>query len=241
MEHTYEQDGTFSISLSVKDNKGAVDIETKTIDILLPNESPVAEFNFSPQTGIFPLKVTFDASSSHDPDGQIVRYSWDFGDNATALGKIATHTYESWGAFTITLSIEDNRGDGDTKTDTIEVLRLFQPLNIRWETFNDDSMFLTRYITNVKWEKNPNNDKIVEVILYRIYRKENHADPITFKYIGEVDAQLFTYDDYDIDEKDKYSYTVTSVDSQGHESPIDYSSSDFKKSKKSQRIRILKQ
>ncbi len=241
VEHTYEQDGTFSISLSVKDNKGAVDIETKTIDILLPNESPVAEFNFSPQTGIFPLKITFDASSSHDPDGQIVQYSWDFGDNATALGKIATHTYESWGAFTITLSIEDNRGDGDTKTDTIEVLRLFQPLNIRWETFNDDSMFLTRYITNVKWEKNPNNNKIVEVILYRIYRKENHADPITFKYIGEVDAQLFTYDDYDIDEKDKYSYTVTSVDSQGHESPIDYSSSDFKKSKKSQRIRILKQ
>lgn len=240
VDHTYEQNGNFSISLLVKDNQGAVDTEIKTIEVFLPNEPPVADFNFSPQTGLFPLQVIFDASSSLDPDGQIVRYSWDFGDNTSELGKIVTHTFESWGTFTITLSIEDNRGDGDTKTKTIEVLRLFQPLNIRWETFKDESMFLTRYIVNVKWEKNPSNNEIAEVVLYRIYRKENHADPASFKYIGKVGAQIFTYDDYDIEKKDKYSYTVTSVDSQGHESPIVSSSSNLKGAKKSHRIKILK-
>ena len=241
VEHTYEQDGNFSISLSVKDNQEGVGTNTKTIDVLLPNEPPVADFNFSPQTGLFPLLVTFDAASSLDPDGQIVQYSWDFGDNTSGLGKIITHTYESWGTFTITLSIEDNSGDGDTKTETIKVFRLFQPLNIRWETFNDESMFLTRYIVNVKWEKNPANNGIAEVVLYRIYRKENNADPTSFAYIGKVDAPFLTYDDYDIEKKDKYSYTVTSLDSQGHESPIVTSSSESNGSIKSHRIKRLKQ
>lgn len=241
VDHTYQQDGNFSMSLSVEDNQGGVDSITKTIEVIPPNEPPVAGFSFTPQTGLFPLLVTFDAASSLDPDGQIVQYSWDFGDNTSGSGKIITHTYESWGTFTITLSIKDNSGAGDTKTETIEVLRLFQPLNIRWETFNDDSMFLTRYIVNVKWEKNPANNGIAEVVLYRIYRKENNADPTSFAYIGKVEAPFLTYDDYDIEKKDKYSYTVTSVDSQGHESPIVTSSSESNGSMKNHRIKRLKQ
>ena len=206
----------------------------------ISNIPPVADFNFSPQTGLHPLQVTFDASLSYDPDGQIIQYSWDFGDGTTGLGKIVTHTYMSWGIFTITLLIEDNSGDVDTKTETIEVLRLFQPLNIRWDTFNDNSMFQTRYIAVIKWEKNPNNNNIAEVVLYRIYRKENHANPASFKPIGSVYAHIFTYDDYYTGEKDKYSYTVTSVDGQGHESPIDYSSSNLNTSRKSNKNTILK-
>jgi len=240
VSHTYVQDGKYSISLLVKDNKGGVNIRTKMIEVILPNNPPVADFTYSPHTGLFPLKVAFDASSSYDPDGQIVRYSWNFGDGATALGKTVSHIYNSWGTFTIALSIEDNRGAGDIKTGTIEVLRLFQPLNIRWETHTDESMFLTRYITNVKWEKNLRNNEIAEVVIYRIYRKENNADPTSFKYIGQVDAQKFAYDDYDVDEKDKYSYTVTAVDSKGHESPLDYSSLNYEESKVSRKNWILK-
>jgi len=238
VNHTYNDEGNYSISLVVEDNQGAEDEKTKTIVVLPPNEPPVADFVFSPQKGLFPLQVTFNASSSFDPDGQIVQYTWDFGDGTTGLGEIVSHTYMSWGSFPITLSIEDNRGSGDTKTKTIEVLRLLLPLNIRWETFSDESMFLTRYITNIKWEKNPNNSAIAEIVLYRVYRKENQAEPTSFKYIGEVDAQIFTYDDYDVEKKDQYSYTVTAVDSLGHESPLDNSLSNFQESTKRIRYRI---
>ncbi len=240
VDHTYNQDGNYLISLTVEDNLGAEDVKTKTIGVLPPNEPPVADFVFSPLTGLFPLQVTFDASSSVDPDGQIVRYSWDFGDETSGQGNSVTHVYNSWGSFPITLSIEDDRGGGDSETKTIEVLRLFLPLNIRWETFSDESMFLTRYITNIKWEKNPNNNAIAEIVLYRIYRKENQAEPASFKYIGEVEGQIFTYDDYDVEKKDKYNYTVTAVDSRGHESPLDNSLSSFLDSWKRVRNRILK-
>ena len=203
-----------------------------------PNIPPVANFTFSPKTGIFPLKVKFDASLSYDPDGKIVKYDWDFGDGSTASGKIVYHTYQTWGTFYITLTVKDNNGDISSKTKKIKVLRLFQPLNIRWQTFKDQSLFLTRYITDIYWEKNPENDKIANIILYRIYRKKTEEDKKFYTLIGEVDSNTFSYRDYDAEEEGVYVYTVTSVDDQGHESPIDESQNtlEFKDSKR----RILK-
>ncbi|MCP2605300.1 PKD domain-containing protein, partial [Candidatus Aminicenantes bacterium AH-873-B07] len=132
-----------------------------------PNIPPVADFTFSPKTGIFPLKVKFDASLSYDPDGKIVQYDWDFGDNSIGSGKIVYHTYQTWGTFSVTLSVKDDAGEISSKTKKIKVLRLFQPLNIRWQTFKDESLFLTRYITDIYWEKNPKNDEIANIVLYR--------------------------------------------------------------------------
>ncbi|MCP2520242.1 PKD domain-containing protein [Candidatus Aminicenantes bacterium AC-708-M15] len=186
-----------------------------------PNIPPVAKFTFSPKTGIFPLKVKFDASASYDPDGKIVEYNWDFGDNSTGSGKVIYHTYETWGVFYITLTVKDNDGDIASKTKQIKVLRLFQPLNIRWETFKDESLFLRRYVTDIYWEKNPENDEIANIVLYRIYRKKAEESKEFYTLIGEVDSNTFTYRDYDAAEEGVYVYTVTSVDDQGHESPID--------------------
>jgi|GEM_PF-6438472 len=56
------------------------------------------------------LTVTFDASSSYDPDGFIVSYSWNFGDGSTASGQTVTHTYSSAGTYTVTLTVTDNEG-----------------------------------------------------------------------------------------------------------------------------------
>jgi len=186
-----------------------------------PNIPPVAKFTFSPKTGIFPLKVKFDASLSYDPDGKIIQYDWDFGDGFTASGKIVYHTYQTWGTFYITLTVKDDAGDISSKTKKIEVLRLFQPLNIRWQTFKDESLFLIRYITDIYWEKNPENAKIANIVLYRIYRKKTEEDKKFYTLIGEVDSNTFTYRDYNAAEEGIYVYTVTAVDDQGHESPID--------------------
>jgi len=41
-----------------------------------------------------------------------------------------------------------------------------------------------------------------------------------YRCIGEVNADVFTFRDKDVEEDDTYVYTVTSVDSEGHESPI---------------------
>ena len=70
-------------------------------------EAPIPAIDWSP---IYPdknVKVVFDASRSYDPDGQIVRYSWDFGDGGAAEGKIVEHKYKD-GYFRVWLTVEDN-------------------------------------------------------------------------------------------------------------------------------------
>ncbi len=185
------------------------------------NEPPTAEFVFSPSTGIYPVEVTFDASTSQDPDGDIVSYSWDFGDSGRAGGVFVKHTYERWGTFVVRLVLRDNEGATGVKTHNIEILRLFQPLNIRWETKIDESLLQSRRVALVTWSKNPANDALgVQIVFYRVYRKKLGESDTAYLFCGEVTAGVYQFLDTDIGKDDVYLYTVTALDSQGHESPI---------------------
>ena len=185
------------------------------------NKPPTAEFVFSPSTGICPVEITLDASSSRDPDGDIVSYSWDFGDGGRAGGVLVRHTYERWGTFVVRLVVLDNVGATGVKTHNIEILRLFQPLNIRWETKIDESLLQSRRVTLVTWSKNPANDALgVQIVFYRVYRKKTGESDAAYLLRGEVTAGVYKFLDTDIGKDDVYLYTVTARDSQGHESPI---------------------
>jgi PKD repeat protein len=63
-----------------------------TISVSDENQSPRAVFNTDIQAGTVPLVVNFDASGSHDADGGIVQYSWQFGDGETEEGIYVSHT-----------------------------------------------------------------------------------------------------------------------------------------------------
>ncbi|ADB57107.1 PKD domain-containing protein [Archaeoglobus profundus] len=74
------------------------------------NEQPVAIFTYTPSYPAVGEVITFDASSSYDPDGVIVEYRWDFGDGnaVTTTSPTVTHTYSNWGAYKVTLTVVDN-------------------------------------------------------------------------------------------------------------------------------------
>jgi PKD repeat protein len=185
------------------------------------NDPPTAEFSFSPTTGIYPIEITFDASASEDPDGSIASYSWDFGDSGRASGAVVKHTYNRWGTYAVTLVVRDNVGATAVKTHNIEILRLFQPLNIRWETKVDESLLQSRRVTQVTWSKNPANDALgVQITLYRVYRKKSGENDASYQLCGEATADAFKFIDTNLGENDVYVYTVTACDNQGHESPI---------------------
>ena len=82
---------------------------TLTDETTLPNHPPVAVVG-QDQTVDTGERVRFDASGSHDEDGEIVSYTWDFGDDSFATGVTASHTYDSAGEYTVTLTVEDNDG-----------------------------------------------------------------------------------------------------------------------------------
>jgi PKD repeat protein len=81
------------------------------------NQPPVANFTYSAEY----LVVSFDASSSSDPDGNIVSYAWNFGDGTTGSGISPSRTYTAAGAYSVTLTVTDNEGATGTKAQNVTV------------------------------------------------------------------------------------------------------------------------
>ncbi|MCB1877151.1 MAG: PKD domain-containing protein [Chromatiales bacterium] len=79
------------------------------------NQSPTANAN-GPYTGTVGESISFDSEGSNDPDGEIVDYSWDFGDGASSNEDNPSHTYSAGGTYTVTLTVTDN--DGATGSDS---------------------------------------------------------------------------------------------------------------------------
>jgi PKD repeat protein len=120
LSHTYDTPGTFNITLTVTDDKGKTASVSKTI-VVRENLSPTASFSATPTTGEAPLAVAFDASTSADPDGSIISYTWNFGDGASGSRVTTSHTYDTPGTFTITLTVTDDKGKTGFATQTIYV------------------------------------------------------------------------------------------------------------------------
>jgi len=65
--------------------------------------------------GTAPLTITFDISASSDPDGEIVSFTFDFGDGSeplegTDITEPIEHTYETPGSYFARLTVKDNGG-----------------------------------------------------------------------------------------------------------------------------------
>lgn len=67
---------------------------------------PRAAFQVSASMGKVPFTVNADASAAADDIG-IAGYQWDFGDGATATGRLATHVYQRPGTYVLVLRVID--------------------------------------------------------------------------------------------------------------------------------------
>jgi PKD repeat protein len=79
------------------------------------NTPPVASFTYD----CVDLLCSFDASGSSDPDGSIVLYKWDFGDENTTTGIAADHTFATAGTYSVVLTVTDDGNASDTETQTV--------------------------------------------------------------------------------------------------------------------------
>ena len=77
---TFEDTGTFNVVLTVTDADGNVSQDSLTVKA--KEQGVRAKLEAGPLTGSIPLKVTFDASGSTYPAGEIISYEWDFGDGS---------------------------------------------------------------------------------------------------------------------------------------------------------------
>jgi PKD repeat protein len=119
--HTFTTAGSYTVTLTVTDDDGATDVETRTLAVAAPNAPPTASFTATPDSGSAPLQVSFDASASGDPDGSIVSYAWDFGDGGSGSGKSPGHGYDHAGDFAVALTVTDDDGATATASKLIHV------------------------------------------------------------------------------------------------------------------------
>jgi len=130
-EHSYSKEGKFTVRLTVTDDAGdqgtkaeALEVEPRSSEPRTDtNEPPNAGFIFEPTSPKVNEIITFDASESHDPDGDIVVYRWDFADGKTSEGPDSRVecSYSESGEFLVRLTVIDDRGEDATVTKTIQI------------------------------------------------------------------------------------------------------------------------
>ena len=90
------------------------------------SQAPVAAFNAAPNPAQAGQLVSFDGSTSADPDGSIVKYEWDLDGNGsfetnTGTTPTASTTFSSAGSYDVKLRVTDNSGNSGQTTRTVTV------------------------------------------------------------------------------------------------------------------------
>ena len=94
------------------------------------NQPPVANAG-ADRSGKVSENISFDGSSSYDPDGAIINYSWDFGDGSSDEGTSVQHIYSEPGDYVVTLQVTDDRGAYSTSSINVQTTWPVFSSNIR--------------------------------------------------------------------------------------------------------------
>jgi PKD repeat protein len=123
--HLYKNQGTYTAYVEMKDTFGDTYLDSVEIKVnSLFNKVPDVNASADKLDGVVPLTVSFSVQAQ-DPDGDLLSYSWDFGDGAVSNEQNPVHTYEEEGVYTATVTVDDNHGGIATAQLLIKVTGLF--------------------------------------------------------------------------------------------------------------------
>ncbi len=120
--------GEQKIILSVIDDSGTVSLpHADVVDVNCPPQAAMQVSEFSPDED---ETVRF-SDCSHDEDGTISSWRWDFGDGISTSGKAAQHAYQEDGTYTVTLTVTDNNGATASVRADVNVANLAPVANVQ--------------------------------------------------------------------------------------------------------------
>ena len=121
---TFEDDGLYSIILTVSNTHGCQDSVIK-YDHISVNYQPAAEFDALPETSLWSEtngSIFFQVQGDTMAFGNSMGFSWDFGDGSIDSSSYALeHTFSSWGDYDVTLSMFTPQGCNSSITHTISL------------------------------------------------------------------------------------------------------------------------
>ena len=125
VEHKYAESGTYNVTLTVDDKKGATNSVSSDSMTIFVNAAPVARDVAIPDTLVLGAAGVFDASKVLDIDGEIRSIEWRFSDGNVRTKPAFRRSFEQPGPFEVSLIITDDSGlpnDTTTVTRTINVI-----------------------------------------------------------------------------------------------------------------------
>ena len=122
------QEGEYEVQLTVEDPDG--EVSTAMASFSITNLPPVAVASADATTVFVGEEISFDGDDSYDPEGDVLDYSWSFGDGDTSTLRSPKHMWDAPGSYTVNLTVEDGRGQQGSAS-----------LNIEVETLGPDALF----------------------------------------------------------------------------------------------------
>lgn len=105
-KHTYNEPGTYTVSLTVTNSDNETD--TVTHDIEVSALKPTADFDYSPAAPDVGDVITFEDKSTAVDPATITGWAWDLGDGNTSPVQNPTHAYAAMGTYTVSLIVTDS-------------------------------------------------------------------------------------------------------------------------------------
>jgi hypothetical protein len=123
--HMWENTSAYNITVIAQDINGSNSSWSVPLQITIsqaetPEEPPVLIINILSDASANQT-TQFNASQSYIINGEIISFSWDFGDGTTGTGKTPIHTYNNPGQYTVILIVTDNTGKTYSKTIIVTV------------------------------------------------------------------------------------------------------------------------
>lgn len=145
------------------------------------NANPVAVIN-GPYSGKVNEAIKFSSKDSSDKDGQIVKYTWDFGDGTLSNEENPSHKYNKEGIYTLKLTVTDDKGAIDSKETEVKISKdNVDPTSDRESESNDDFNSANVYRVSNKVVKGSVSEVDKDIFSFEV--KED----------GDVDVSLSNY------------------------------------------------
>ena len=109
VSHAYEDDGHFTVRVRVTDNAGGTAVSAP-IELTVLNRPPqVEEITWIPEQPEDGEIVSF-SGKAHDPDGSVVAWCWDFGEETLLTGSNPSYLFPDDGLYVVHVTATDDDG-----------------------------------------------------------------------------------------------------------------------------------